>query len=56
MTQKQKSTITNSEKSNFTQIFTKELLNKIEKPDSRIIDVRSVDAYNGWKEQNGGCR
>lgn len=52
MAQKQKSTITNSEKSNFTQISTKELLNKIEKPDSRIIDVRSVDAYNGWKEQN----
>ncbi len=34
------------------QISTKELLSYIDNSNVKIIDVRSVNAYNGWKEQN----
>jgi len=34
------------------EISGKELLAKIDKANVKIIDVRSVDAYNGWKLQN----
>ncbi len=34
------------------QMTSDELLNQIENPNSKIIDLRSADAYNGWREQN----
>ncbi len=40
-----------------TEISTKELLDRIEDPELKIIDVRPVEAYNGWKlcrEARGG--
>ncbi|MGA9291306.1 MAG: rhodanese-like domain-containing protein [Ignavibacteriaceae bacterium] len=37
---------------NQTEISTKELLNRINSSDVKIIDIRSPDAYNGWKEGN----
>lgn len=42
---------------NINHVSTKELSTSIENKDVRIIDVRSVDAYNGWKmkgEARGG--
>jgi thiosulfate/3-mercaptopyruvate sulfurtransferase len=36
----------------FKQISTQELLEKMKNPDVKIIDIRSVDAYNGWREEN----
>jgi molybdopterin synthase sulfurtransferase len=41
----------------FNAISTQELYEKIENPDYKIIDIRSVDAYNGWRlkdEKRGG--
>ncbi len=37
---------------NQTEISIKELLNRIKDPGIKIIDIRSPDAYNGWKEGN----
>ena len=37
---------------NFKQLTTKELISFKENNKGLIIDVRSVDAYNGWKLQN----
>ncbi len=34
------------------QISTQELVEKIKNPDVKIIDIRSIDAYNGWREKN----
>lgn len=34
------------------EISSEELLNKLEDQDVKIIDIRSPDAYNGWKENN----
>ncbi|HVO72903.1 MAG TPA: rhodanese-like domain-containing protein [Ignavibacteriaceae bacterium] len=34
------------------QISTSELFFNLDNPNIKIIDVRSVDAYNGWKERN----
>jgi len=34
------------------QISTPELVSLIEKVDTKLIDVRPIDAYNGWKMQN----
>lgn len=34
------------------QITTEELRNKMDDPSSKIIDIRSVDAYNGWQLKN----
>ncbi|MFO7677384.1 MAG: rhodanese-like domain-containing protein, partial [Thermoplasmatota archaeon] len=45
----------NSQK--FNVISTQNVYEKIENPDYKIIDTRSVDAYNGWKlkdEKRGG--
>ena len=42
---------------NINEIGTTELFNLIEKSETSIIDVRDVDAYNGWKlhnEKRGG--
>jgi len=36
----------------FNEVSTAELTALIENPGTRIIDVRSVDAYNGWALQN----
>lgn len=39
------------------EISTKELLGLLDDPDTKIIDIRPVDAYNGWplsKEMRGG--
>jgi len=33
-------------------ISTDELLNKLENPDFQLIDVRPIEAYNGWKLKN----
>lgn len=38
--------------SKLPQITTRELLNKLDDPSSKIIDVRPVDAYNGWQLKN----
>ena len=41
----------------FKEISTKELQSKLNDPNISIIDVRSVDAYNGWRlndETRGG--
>lgn len=41
----------------YPEISTSELAQHIGQPDTRIIDVREVDAYNGWKlrgEKRGG--
>ena len=35
---------------NQTEISSKELLNLLDHPSLKIIDIRSPDAYNGWKE------
>ena len=35
-----------------TKITTQELITLIENTDSKLIDVRPIDAYNGWKMQN----
>jgi thiosulfate/3-mercaptopyruvate sulfurtransferase len=43
------------EKTNLLQIpiiSTEELLENLENPDFKIIDVRPIDAYNGWKLNN----
>ena len=40
-----------------TEMSTGEVVSLLEKPSVQIIDVRPVDAYNGWKlagEQRGG--
>jgi len=42
---------------NFKQLSTKELLSFIENKNGIIIDIRPVDAYNGWtlkNEKRGG--
>ncbi len=36
----------------FKEISTEQLLYKIKNPGVKIIDIRSADAYNGWKEEN----
>ena len=39
------------------QISTRELYAQLENPDLKLIDIRSIDAYNGWKlnhEARGG--
>ncbi len=36
----------------FDEISTSELLGLFGKPDTRIIDVRPADAFNGWQMQN----
>jgi thiosulfate/3-mercaptopyruvate sulfurtransferase len=39
------------------EIFTSELINILENRKTKILDIRSVDAYNGWKlhnEKHGG--
>ena len=36
----------------FKEISTQELINKIEEQKIKIIDIRSSEAYNGWKEEN----
>ena len=36
----------------FKEISTKELLNQTNHPETKIIDVRPVDAYNGWQIKN----
>lgn len=41
----------------FTEISTMELYERLDSPDVQIIDVRPIDAYNGWKlrsEERGG--
>jgi thiosulfate/3-mercaptopyruvate sulfurtransferase len=35
-----------------TSISTEELFGKIEEPDLKLIDVRPIEAYNGWKLKN----
>ena len=35
-----------------TSITTVELLDYIENPDFQLIDVRPIEAYNGWKLKN----
>lgn len=35
-----------------TKISTQELITLIENSDTKLIDVRPIDAYNGWKMQN----
>jgi 3-mercaptopyruvate sulfurtransferase SseA len=35
-----------------SEISTEELLDNIENKKTKIIDIRSADAYNGWKEVN----
>ena len=37
---------------NFKQISTQELFYRMKNSDMKIIDIRSADAYNGWKERN----
>ncbi|MBL7128121.1 MAG: sulfurtransferase [Ignavibacteria bacterium] len=39
-------------KNTFKEISTKELLNQINHTETKIIDVRPVDAYNGWQLRN----
>lgn len=39
-------------KTELEQISTKDLFKKKENPDVKIIDVRSAEAYNGWREEN----
>ncbi len=39
-------------KENIIEIITNELLELIEKGNSNIIDIRPVEAYNGWKLKN----
>ena len=36
----------------YKEISKKELLNQINHPETKIIDVRPVDAYNGWQLKN----
>ena len=36
----------------YNEISTKELLNQINHTETKIIDVRPVDAYNGWQLKN----
>lgn len=38
--------------SDIKEISSGQLLNKLEDPDVKVIDIRSPDAYNGWKEEN----
>ncbi|MBD3223812.1 MAG: thiosulfate sulfurtransferase [Caldithrix sp.] len=45
-------TITPTKESTLNQLSTQELLQYLDQSDARIIDVRSPDAYNGWKEYN----
>jgi thiosulfate/3-mercaptopyruvate sulfurtransferase len=33
-------------------VSSKELFNELENPDVKVIDIRSPDAYNGWKNEN----
>lgn len=43
--------------SKYTEISTKEVLNLLNDKNTKLIDVRAIDAYNGWKcknEQRGG--
>ena len=35
-----------------SSISTEEMLNKLENPDFQLIDVRPIEAYNGWKIKN----
>ena len=37
---------------NFFELSSKDLLELVDKQDTIIVDVRSVDAYNGWKLEN----
>lgn len=36
----------------FKQVSTDELFNRLEDPGVKVIDIRSPEAYNGWKEEN----
>ena len=36
----------------FDEISTEELFNRIKEPVVKILDIRSSNAYNGWKEEN----
>lgn len=38
--------------SNFNEISTQKLFSLLNQANVKIIDVRTVNAYNGWKEQN----
>ena len=44
--------IQNNKTKQFSNITTEELLDKFEDPDFRLIDVRPIEAYNGWKLKN----
>ena len=35
-----------------SSITTKELVNNLENPNCKLIDVRPIEAYNGWKLKN----
>ncbi len=37
---------------NINELTTKELVNILDNPKTKIIDSRPIDAYNGWKLQN----
>ncbi|MFO7888742.1 MAG: rhodanese-like domain-containing protein [bacterium] len=52
MSQKFNNTTTETKTDTIKQISTREMLQAIENSEIKIIDVRSVNAYNGWKEQN----
>jgi len=34
------------------EISTSEVFQLLSKPDTKIIDIRPIDAYNGWYLQN----
>lgn len=36
----------------FTEISTKEMVTLLSSPKAKLIDIRPVDAYNGWRLQN----
>ena len=44
-----------TEKQNFKILFTDEVLKLIDQPGTKIIDIRSVNAYNGWQENGEPC-
>ncbi len=52
MTEDQTMTMPTIEERKIEQLSTQELYGRLEDPASIIIDVRSVDAYNGWREKN----
>ncbi len=52
MTQKYNHNITATETEKIMQVSAREVLSNLENQNVKIIDVRSVNAYNGWREQN----